>query len=173
MVGLLPKSNGMNTIVVIVDWFMKIIQLKATTTNIFSKGIAKIYRNKIWKLYRIPRKILSDRSLQFMLKFIEEFTKALGTTRQLLIAYYSQTDGQTEWINQEMGTFLWYYINYQQDNWMEWLAAAEFQYNNKRHAVTGKTLFELNFGRHPWKSDLMVQTEFPRLEEFLIGLQKS
>ena len=56
---------------------------------------------------------------------------------------------------------------------MEWLAAAEFQYNNKRYAVTGKILFELNFGRHPWKSDLMVQTEFPRLKEFLIGLQKS
>ena len=39
--------------------------------------------------------------------------------------------------------------------------------------VTGQTLFELNFGRHPWKDDLVVQTEFPRLEEFLIGLQKS
>jgi len=75
---------------------MKMIQLKATTTNIFSKGIVKIYRDKIWKLYRIPRKILSDRGLQFMLKFIEEFTKALGTTRQLSMAYYSQTDGQTE-----------------------------------------------------------------------------
>ena len=163
----------MNTIVVIVDWFMKMIQLKATTTNIFSKGIAKIYRDKIWKLYRIPRKILSNRGSQFTLKYIEDFTKVLRTTRQLSMAYHPQTDGQTEWINQEMGTFLWHYINYQQDNWMEWLAAAEFQYNDKRHAATEKTPFELNFWRHPWKSNLMVQTEFPRLEEFLIGLQKS
>jgi len=56
---------------------------------------------------------------------------------------------------------------------MEWLAATEFQYNNKRHATTGQTLFELNFGRHPWKGDLVVQMEFPRLEEFLARLQKS
>jgi len=39
--------------------------------------------------------------------------------------------------------------------------------------TTGRTLFKLNFGRHPWKGDLMVQTEFPKLEEFLTGLQKS
>ena len=66
-----------------------------------------------------------------------------------------------------------HYINYQQDNWIEWLAAAEFQYNDKRHVATGKILFELNFGRHLWKGDLTIQIEFPRLEEFLIELQKS
>jgi len=37
----------MDAIVVIVDQFMKIIRLKATTMNITSEGIAKIYRDKI------------------------------------------------------------------------------------------------------------------------------
>jgi len=74
--------------------------------NTSLKEIAKIYRDKIWKLYRIPRKILSDIELQFASKFMEELTKALGTKRQLSIAYYPQTDGQTERINQEIGTFL-------------------------------------------------------------------
>jgi len=80
---------------------------------------------------------------------MEEFTKALGITRQLSTAYHPQTDGQTERINQEIGTFLRHYVNYQQDNWMEWLAIAEFQYNDKRHVATGRTPFELNFGRYP------------------------
>jgi len=44
----------------------------------------------------------------------------------LFTAYYPQTDGQTEQINQEIGIFLKHYINYQQDNWTDWLAAAEF-----------------------------------------------
>jgi len=56
---------------------------------------------------------------------------------------------------------------------MNWLAAAEFQYNDKRYAAMERTPFKLNFGRHPWKGDLMVQTRIPRVEEFLIGLQKS
>ena len=74
--------------------------------NILSEGIAKIYRDNIWKLHGVPKKILSDRGPQFTLKFMEEFTKALGTKRQLSIVYHSQTDGQTERINQEIGTFL-------------------------------------------------------------------
>ena len=37
----------MNTIVVIVDWFTKMIRLKATTMNISSEGIVKIYKDKI------------------------------------------------------------------------------------------------------------------------------
>ena len=101
------------------------------------------------------------------------FMKVLGTTRQLLTVYHPQTDGQTERINQEIGTFLWHYVNYQQNNWTEWLAAAEFQYNDKRHTAIKRTPFELNFGRHPWKGDLVVQSEIPRVEEFLTGIQKS
>ena len=57
--------------------------------NILSEGIAKIFRDKIWKLHGIPRKILSNRGPQFASKFMEEFTKALGTTRQLSMAYHS------------------------------------------------------------------------------------
>ena len=93
--------------------------------------------------------------------------------RQLSTAYHSQTDSQTERINQEIGMFLRHYINYQHDNWTEWLAAAKFQYNDKRHTTIGRTPFELNFGRHPQKGDLVVRSEFPRVEEFLVGLQKS
>jgi len=82
------------------------ICLKATTMNISLKGIVKIYRDDIWKLYGVPGKILSNRGPQFVSKFMEEFTKALETKRQLSMAYYPQIDGQIERINQEIGTFL-------------------------------------------------------------------
>ena len=74
--------------------------------NISLEGIAKIYRDDIWKLHGVLKKILSDRGPQFTLKFMEEFTKVLETKRQLLIAYHPQTDSQTERINQEIGIFL-------------------------------------------------------------------
>ena len=161
MIGPLPNSNGMDTILVIVDRFMKMIRLKATTMNISSEGIAKIYRDKIWKLHGVPKTILSNRGPQFASKFMEEFTKVLGTKRKLSTAYHPQTNGQTERMNQKIGTFLRHYVNYQQDNWTECLATAEFLYNDKKHVATDRTLFELNFRRHPWKGDLMVQTGIP------------
>jgi len=49
----------------------------------------------------------------------------------------------------------------------------EFAYNNKKHTATNKTSFELNFGKHPWKGNLMVQMEIPRVEEFTKNIQES
>jgi len=67
--------------------------------NISSEEIAKIYRDNIWKLHEVPKKILSNRGPQFTSKFMKKFTKTLGTKRQLSTAYHPQTDSQTERIN--------------------------------------------------------------------------
>ena len=64
-------------------------------------------------------------------------------------------------------------MNYQQDDWTNWLATVKFQYNNKKYAAMGKTPFELNFGRHSWKGNLMVKTDIPQVENFLSRLQKN
>ena len=173
MIGPLPSSNGKDAILVIVDRFTKMIRLKAITMNISSEGIAKIYRDEIWKLHGIPKMIISDRGPQFTSKFMEDFTKVLGTKRKLSMAYHPQTDGQMERMNQEIEMFLRHYVNHQQDNWTEWLAVAEFSYNDKKHAVMNRTPFELNFGRHLWKGDLMVQTKTPRVKKFIKKLQES
>jgi len=47
MIGPLPRLNEMDAILVIVDRFTKMIRLKATTMNISSEGVAKIYRDEI------------------------------------------------------------------------------------------------------------------------------
>jgi len=74
----LPKSKNKDAIVVIVDQFSKIIRLKATTIVVSLEKIAKIYQDEIWKLYGIPRRILSDKRPQFVSKFMKDLTKVLG-----------------------------------------------------------------------------------------------
>jgi len=71
-------------------------RLKAATATVSLEKIAKIYKNKIWKLYKVPQKVLSDKRPQFTSKFIVNLIKALETKRILSIAYYPQTDGQTK-----------------------------------------------------------------------------
>ena len=56
---------------------------------------------------------------------------------------------------------------------MEWPAVVKFQYNDKKHAAMEQILFVLNFGRHPQKGNPVVQTEFPKLKEFLMKLQRN
>ena len=67
--------------------------------NVFSEKITKIYWDKIQKIHGVLRKILSNRELQFVSRFMKKFTKTLEITRQLSIAYHPQTDRQTERIN--------------------------------------------------------------------------
>ena len=99
IIGPLPRSNGKDAIVVIVDWFMKMIQLKATIINVSSEEITKIYWDKIWKLHRVPWKVLSNKESQFASRFMEELNKVLGIKRMLSTVYHSQIDGQTKLIN--------------------------------------------------------------------------
>ena len=41
------------------------------------------------------------------------------------------------------------YVNHRQNNWSEWLATAEFAFNNKVHTVTKSSPFKVNYGREP------------------------
>ena len=63
------------------------------------ENIAKIYRNKIWKIHRVPWKILSNRGPQFALRFKEDLGKSLETKQILSIVYHPQTDSQIEKLN--------------------------------------------------------------------------
>jgi hypothetical protein len=54
-------------------------------------------------------------------------------------------------MNQELEQYLKIYVNYQQDDWSEWLSLAEFTYNNQEHSATKCSPFFANYGRHPNK----------------------
>ena len=65
------------------------------------------------------------------------------------MAYHPETDGQTKRVNQILEQYLQMFVNYQQDNWSEWLPYAEFAYNNSTHSATKQSPFYTLYGRHP------------------------
>ena len=152
---------------VIVDQFTKMIRLKVTTTTVSSEKIAKIYRDNIWKIHRILKKILNNRRLQFTLQFIKDLNKILRIKQTLSTVYHPQNNSQMKRINQEVKVFLQHYINYQHDNQTKQLLVVKFQYNNKKHAAIGYTPFKLNFGQYLQKRDLTIKAKLPKLETFL------
>ena len=74
----------------------------------------------------------------------------LGVQQNLSTAYHPQTDGQTEQVNQDVKQYLRIFVNYQQDNWKDWLSITEFSHNNSIHSAIGTTPFLVNTGQHPW-----------------------
>ena len=145
----LPSSRGYNAIWVVVDRLSKRMHAIPTTAEVDALGLARLYRDHVWKHHGLPEEIISDRGPQFASKFTKELNRLLGIRTSLSTAYHPQTDGQTERVNQEIEQYLRLFVNERQDDWYEWLALAEFTYNNRIHSATQHTPFELDMGQHP------------------------
>jgi len=145
----LPVSKGHNLILVVCIRFLKMSHFVATTEKTTAEGLVRIFRDNMWKLHGLPESVISDRGLQFAAGMTKELNKMLGIETKLSTAYHPETDGQMERTNQELEQYLRMYINHRQNNWAEWLAMAEFAFNNKIHTVTKMSPFQANYGREP------------------------
>ena len=170
----LPESHGFNAIWVAVDRLTKRIRIAPTTTEVDSVGIARLFRDHVWRNHGLPDQIISDRGPQFVSAFTRELNRLLGIQTSLSTAFHPQTDGQTERVNQEIEQYLRIFINQRQDDWSEWLPLAEFAYNNRIHASTRRTPFELDSGQHPRMGvEPRLSTKTEAVDEFVQRIQKT
>ena len=93
------------------------------------------------------KSIVSDRRPQFAVEMIRELNSMWEIKMKLSTVFHSQTDGQTERMNQELEQYLRFFIDHRQKNWPKWLASAEFAINNKIHLTTKVSPFIANYGR--------------------------
>jgi len=103
----------------------------ATTEEILVEGLARLFRDNVWKLHRLPKSVVLDRRPQFAAELMKELNKILGIETRLSTVFHPQTDGQMEQMNQELEQYLRFFVNHRQKNWLKWLASAEFVVNNK------------------------------------------
>jgi hypothetical protein len=62
----LPKSNGYTQIWVIMDHFTKMAHLIPLKNDAkWGKDLAKIFVSNIWRMYRLPTDVVSDRDRCF------------------------------------------------------------------------------------------------------------
>jgi len=80
---------------------------------------------------------------------MRELNRMLGIESRLSTAFYPQTNGQIERVNQELEQYLRMFIDHRQEQWPDWLGTAEFAYNNKVHSSTKMLPFRANYGQDP------------------------
>jgi len=145
----LPLAQGYDSILVVVDRLTKMVHFIPTTEKTSAEGLARLFRDNMWKLHGLLESIISDRGPQFATGLMRELNGMLGIESKLSMAFYLQTDGQTERVNQELEQYLRMFIDHRQEQWPEWLGTAEFAYNNKAHPSTQTTLFKANYRQNP------------------------
>jgi len=93
--------------------------------------------------------LVSDCGPQFTSAFWKTLWRLLGAKVSLSTAAHPQTDGQTERVNQTGEQYLRHFVNYEQNDWAQYLSLAEFTYNNATHSSTHMSPFFANYIRHP------------------------
>jgi hypothetical protein len=92
----LPKSNGFNAILVVVDRFTKMAHFIPACTDDTADIAAMRIRRNVWRLHGLPTDTVSDRGTQFHAALIKGLYEHLGIKPRFSTAYHPETDGQTE-----------------------------------------------------------------------------
>ena len=128
----LPISNGYDSILIVIDQFSKEVELISMTKMVTALETTKLYLFNMWKNHGLPCSIVSDQGPQFASQVMKDLCKCLGITPKLSTVHHPQTDGQTEWMNQDLQQYLWLFTTENQDKWADWLPIAQFSYNTKK-----------------------------------------
>jgi len=111
---------------VVVDRLTKMIHFISTIEKTSAEGLARLFRDNMWKLYRLPESIILDRGPQFAAGLMKELNGILEIKNKMSMVFHSQTNRQIERVNQELEQYLRMFIDYRQEQWLDWLGMAEF-----------------------------------------------
>ena len=104
----------------------------------------------VWKFYGLLKSIISDYSTQFINNIWKFLCKRLDINVRLSILWYLKIDSQNKQLNGVKKQYLRAYVNYFQDEWLDWLPLDEFTGNNTKSETTKVSFFFANKGFHPY-----------------------
>ena len=102
----LPVVAEKDAVLVVCDKLSKMMHFVATTEGTSAEGLARLFRDNVWKLHGLLESVMSDRGPQFVAELTKELNRMLGIKTKLSMVFHSQTDGQTERMNQELEQYL-------------------------------------------------------------------
>ncbi|KAJ4801510.1 polyprotein [Rhynchospora pubera] len=145
----LPKSEGKEVIMVVVDRLTKYAHFMALKHPFQASNVAQVFLDTVYRLHGLPTSIVSDRDPVFTSKFWQALMSNLGVKLNMSTAHHPQTDGQTERVNQCIEGYLRCMMFNQVKNWVRWLPLAELWYNTNYHTSLKTTPFQALYGYAP------------------------
>ena len=146
----LPKANGCNAILTIVDQgCSRAAIFIPCQTTIIGEGIAMLYLKHLFPWFGVPSKVISDWDPCFTLHFAQALMTKLSIGRNISTAFHPQTDGLTKRKNQWVEQYLHLYTLARQDDWDAWLPITTFVHNRWPNATTKHSPHKLLLGYWP------------------------
>jgi hypothetical protein len=111
--------------------------------------VAALFLAEIVRLHGVPASIVSNRDVRFVNYFWKTLWAKMGTHLKFSSAFYPQTDGQMEVVNNSLCNLLCCLITDRHVTWDLLLPHAEFAYNSSVNRSSGLSPFEIVTGRRP------------------------
>jgi hypothetical protein len=106
----LPRAQGKDCIFVVVDRLTKFSHFFPIATDFSATQVAELFFREVVKLHGLPKTIITDRDIRFIITFWKELFKLVGTTLTPSTSYHPHTDGQTEIVKKWVEGYLRNYI---------------------------------------------------------------
>ena len=105
--------------------------------------------------------------------FTTKMCQVLDIKQNTSTAFHPRMDSQSERTNQKLEQFLQFYTNAHQNNWLQFLSLAEFNFNSWCNESTGKSTFEVLMGYNPRVEWTTVSSPIPWVTHWLEHIQES
>ena len=102
----LSASNSFDSIFVVVDRLTKMAHFIPCKKTSSSEDTIRLFLDNVYRYHGLLDDIVSDRGTQFVSKFWRSLFDILKVEIKLSSAFYTQTDGQTERVNQVLELYL-------------------------------------------------------------------
>jgi hypothetical protein len=145
----LCKLGNKSVIMVVVDRLSKYAHLCALQHPFIASTVAQIFMDQVFNLHGMPHSIAFDRDPTFTSNFWQELFKIQGIELHLSKTYQPQTNGQMEFVNKCLETYLRCFVSKNQNQWAQWLPLVEWWYNTSYHTATCMIPFEAVYGQKP------------------------
>jgi hypothetical protein len=76
---ILPPSRGFDVIMVVVDQFSKMAHFIPTKENATTQKKGRLFFMRMFKHHNLPKDIMSNRNLKFIIKFWQTLWKRMGS----------------------------------------------------------------------------------------------
>jgi len=84
----LPTVAGKDAILVVCDRLSKMTHFVVIIEGTLAEGLARLFRNNVWKLHGLPESVVSDRGPQFMAELTKELNRMLGIETKLSTTFH-------------------------------------------------------------------------------------
>jgi len=166
-------AQGYNSILVVVNRLTKMVHFIFTIEKMLAERLARLFRDNMWKLHRLPKSIISDRGPQFAAELMRELNRMLGIKSKMSMVFHPQIDEQMERVNQELEQYLRMFIDHRQEQWPDWLGTVEFAYNNKVYLSTKILPFKANYGQDPRMGfEVKRKGKYKGVEKFMTKIKE-